>query len=510
VRPSAAGAARLPELAPEGVLRAVNGRLARLPAPAAALARAVAVLGADARLRQAAALADLDIATAGEAADVLAGADVLEGGEPLAFRHALTAAAIIADLPASARAAAHLRAAALLRDEGAPPERLADHLLQAPATAQPWVVEALRAGATRALKLGAPQTAVELLRRALDEPPAADERRAVLLALGRAEAVAGMPDAGGRLAAAAALVAAPAERAQILRELARARLSLGDHAGARAAYDEALGVLNGDDPELKAHLRAEQIVLAAIDGQGRADTRDVEAILRDERVGDTAAGRALLATLAGHELYAGAPRDRVLALVDRALAKGSLLDDEAGQSTTVFSIALVLFVSEQLSRNEALLTPLVDRARRQGSVMGPGLGVLQPRVGPAHRRAGHRGRRGRPAGRRRRRPRLARVPAGRLRVPRARPPGRGRRPGGRAGHRRGRGARPPGGITTIQQLDARGRVHAVRGRHGEAAEAFLAAGEQAQGQRNPLLYATWRSTPRWRSRAPARWSAPAS
>jgi DNA-binding CsgD family transcriptional regulator len=48
-------------------------------------------------------------------------------------------------------------------------------------------------------------------------------------------------------------------------------------------------------------------------------------------------------------------------------------------------------------------------------------------------------------------------------------------------------------VTSIQLLDARGRVRAIRGRHEEAAADFLAAGRLAAGQRNPLLYATWRS-----------------
>jgi DNA-binding CsgD family transcriptional regulator len=48
-------------------------------------------------------------------------------------------------------------------------------------------------------------------------------------------------------------------------------------------------------------------------------------------------------------------------------------------------------------------------------------------------------------------------------------------------------------VQSMQLLDARGRVRAARGRHADAAADFLAAGELAAGQRNPLLYATWRS-----------------
>jgi hypothetical protein len=186
---------RLDALAPEGVLRTVNARLARLSPAAVAIARAVAVLADDAHLRHAAVLADLPLEAAVHAADTLTGADVLRPGEPLAFRHALTAAAVLADVPPTARAAGHLRAAELLHAEGATPERLAAHLLQAPATGRTWVVEALRTAAARARSLGAPQTAVGLLRRALDEPPPTGARCELLLELGRAEATAGVPTA---------------------------------------------------------------------------------------------------------------------------------------------------------------------------------------------------------------------------------------------------------------------------------------------------------------------------
>src|SRR4029079_15940539 len=57
VRPVAAEAARVEDVGPEPVARAVALRLSRLPVEANDLARAVAVLGGDARVADAAALA---------------------------------------------------------------------------------------------------------------------------------------------------------------------------------------------------------------------------------------------------------------------------------------------------------------------------------------------------------------------------------------------------------------------------------------------------------------------
>lgn len=491
--PTAAGVAQLDGLTPRGVLRTVAARLAALPPGDADLARAVSVLDGEATLHHAAQLAGLDLDEAGRAADRLATADLLRPGEPLTFSHPLTASAVAAELPEGARGAGHLRAAELLRDEGAPPERLAAHLLEAPAGGRAWVVEALRAAARRSLALGAPAVAVEQLRRALAEPPEAELRRELLVELGRAEATAGSPTAGDRLVAAAKIVAEPAERAQTLRELARTRVSTGDHAGAREAYAEAVAALDpAVDAELAAHLRAERLVVAALDSAERPDTATIESILGDARMGTTPVSRALLATLALHELYAGASRDRTLALAERALGGGALLDDEGAQ-TTVYGVVGVLFTGERLVQAEALLDTLVARAKAGGAVMDL--------AGAAYSRA------------------WTRLIAGRVRdaVDDAQQAVDAGRHGWRQFLAGAYGAlahalldagddaeaerhvldsealHDPGDVMSIQILDARGRLHALRGRHERAAEDFLAAGELAAGQTNPLLYATWRS-----------------
>src|SRR5918996_2292063 len=69
--------ARIEQLAPRTVIDNVLVRLARLPRDAAALARAIAVLGDGARLRHAARLAGLAFETAAEMADLLVAADIL-------------------------------------------------------------------------------------------------------------------------------------------------------------------------------------------------------------------------------------------------------------------------------------------------------------------------------------------------------------------------------------------------------------------------------------------------
>jgi hypothetical protein len=71
---------------------------------------------------------------------------------------------------------AHRRAAEILDQTGAEPERVAAHLVLVPAASDPFVVETLRLAADRALVRGAPEAAVRYLRRALEEPPGEDAR----------------------------------------------------------------------------------------------------------------------------------------------------------------------------------------------------------------------------------------------------------------------------------------------------------------------------------------------
>jgi DNA-binding CsgD family transcriptional regulator len=189
IAPTAAAAADVAGVTPKTVSRTVLLRLARLPQDALALAQAVAVLGDGADLRDAAALAEIDLAAASEAADSLAAADLLAPGRPLSFVHPLTRAAIYNDLPLGRRSRAHAAAARLLAGRGADTDAVGVHLLTSDPVGDAETVALLRAAAARALERGAPSAAVRYLQRAWAEPPPADLRHPVLvelvIALGR-------------------------------------------------------------------------------------------------------------------------------------------------------------------------------------------------------------------------------------------------------------------------------------------------------------------------------------
>src|SRR3954454_22541031 len=190
VEPVAESAPDVARIAPDAVIRAVIDRLSRLPPPASEVAFAAAVLDG-APLRHVAALADVSLPAAADAAATLAAADFLRAGEPVAFVHPLTRSVVYAEVPAAARAGLHARAARLLSGDGAPPDRVAAHVIPAHAEGSAWSVEALRAAARRAVAGGAPGEAAGYLRRALDEPPAPNERAGTVVELASAEAAAG-------------------------------------------------------------------------------------------------------------------------------------------------------------------------------------------------------------------------------------------------------------------------------------------------------------------------------
>ena len=175
-------------IGPRAVSRTVLLRLARLPAPAADVARAVAVLGEQPGLPAVAALAGLDEATAADAIAALARAEILRADEPLGFVHPLVRDAVYGELPAArARARARARGAAAARRSARRPSGSRRSCMLAPPRGDA-VGGRARCARRRAIALerGAPDAALAHLQRAQAEPPAPELRSALALELGAA------------------------------------------------------------------------------------------------------------------------------------------------------------------------------------------------------------------------------------------------------------------------------------------------------------------------------------
>lgn len=180
IEPTTGEIERVRELAPDRVARTVAVRLDRLSDEARAVARAVAILGDDGDHRLVATLVELGPESAARGADALRAASVLDHGSELRFIHPLVRNAVYVELPAGERAAAHARAAALLRDEGAAPELIATQLVATVARGDRDTVETLLEAGKRALAKGAARSAIAYLTRALREPAPDDLRASVL------------------------------------------------------------------------------------------------------------------------------------------------------------------------------------------------------------------------------------------------------------------------------------------------------------------------------------------
>lgn len=374
VAPVASAVGLVEAAAPGGVARAVRRRLARLGPDARLLAGALAVLGDDTDLAPAAELAGLGSATGATAAVELAGAAIIDDAEPLRFRHPLLAAGVEAETPRITHHAAHESAARILAGRGAPPRRIAAHLLAGHGGAgDEWAVTLLRATARGFCAQGAPEQAVALLRRALDEPPPPGERAAVLRELGSAGLAALQPGADAHLHEALTATDDPPLRATVALELAIARYFAQDHAGAVAVLVEEIERLGGAAPLREERLRLEAFLGLAgrydlgTEGRLRGRLQDVAAALS----GATPAER-LVRSVAALE----APGDTAADLARAAALAEAAMDDDSWPYPNEGAGTVVMYLfAGRPDRAAALAGRMLDEARSSGSPLRHALGL---------------------------------------------------------------------------------------------------------------------------------------
>jgi DNA-binding CsgD family transcriptional regulator len=356
---------RLRELGGRAGSRAVTVRLSRLPPEARRLAQAVSILGDDSDPRQAAALAELDWESASDAAGALARVDVLRSQPPLGFVHPLIRAAVYEALTPLERDTGHAGAARLLAESGAEPERVAAHLLRVPAAADLAVVAVLREAAGLAAVRGATESAVAYLRRALVEPPPAEQRADLLLELGFAEALVRGDAAVEHLREAHALTVDPVRRAKTALVLGRELFLLLRNEESDDVFTAALDELAGIDPELERLLEAGLITNSML---VRRLYRS--ALLRLERIrsrpGDATVGeKILLSLIAYHDARTGAPAGVVVPLARRALAEGTLVTAET--TSGAFVPPCMVLAMADLDEALAIYDLALAEANRRGS-----------------------------------------------------------------------------------------------------------------------------------------------
>jgi DNA-binding CsgD family transcriptional regulator/tetratricopeptide (TPR) repeat protein len=362
--PDAAAAHIVPTMGPARVARAVLRRIDSLPAGAAALTQAVAVLGDRAPLDLAARLAGLDAATATQAAAALAAADVLADDVPLSFRHPVVREAVADAMPAVARASAHDRAARLLSERNAAPAAVAAHLLAATPAADAWVVERLRDAAREARAQGSPELAATYLARALAEPPVANARGAVLSELGSAQLAAGRPEGTRQLETAITLVEDPRRRARLALELADWLVPTFRWAAAAATARRARQDLGDRDRELGLLLDGLLAVCARMDPSIGSDEAERLRRRAPQLTGDTPAERYVLACAAALTPDDTADEHARTAELMIATARGGVRPP--GMPGT--DIATTLMRAGRFDQADAFVAADIEAARRDGRV----------------------------------------------------------------------------------------------------------------------------------------------
>jgi DNA-binding CsgD family transcriptional regulator len=369
---TAAGAGHVPNITPPKVARATRVRLARLGPAAGALARAAALLGDEAPLDMACELARLDPASGAAAAEALLRAGLLAPEPRLRFRHPLLRTAVASSATPYERDAWHRRAAALLRERGASPERIAVHLL---ATAPPLDAEELRLlsdAAVQAARRGAPSTAATLWRRVLEEPLAPAARAECLLELGRCEyAAGGMAAALEHLDQARRMARDPMARARAVVVLCEATTrGVREFPELAELASAAAEEIRERDPELALRLEASALILEPDWRRSGERLRRLAAL-----PGDTPGEAMVLAHLIFRRMVPGVSADEIAGLAGRAARQLDAILAEGTAPAAFSQVVNGLRWADQLDKAERLLEGAIAAAHRRGSTLLFGLAL---------------------------------------------------------------------------------------------------------------------------------------
>ena len=362
------GASRVASVTPPEIARGVRRALGRLDPQAVALARAVAVLGDDTPLDEAAALASLEREAASEAADRLAQARLLDDSRPLRFAHPLLREAAHATLTAADREREHRRAAGLLATRGAPPERQALHLLAVEPIGCEPIVATLRAAARRSSERGALEPALTMLHRALLEPPPEKDRFDLLMELADIE-FATARDAAAAEHCDQAWALAPDAPSRV-RALYQRRLVLDPDSGLgdtlRQRVIDAFAELTDADRSSRLRL-IEMALLHYLAASNSDDARPLLEEVRELR-GETPEEARVLITSLFWAFRSGATAAEIAEIAARAAHQaGDLIALDTYVSPSDFILAALRW-ADQLDLAEHIASHALEQARRRGSM----------------------------------------------------------------------------------------------------------------------------------------------
>jgi DNA-binding CsgD family transcriptional regulator len=349
----------------ERVLR----RAGQVAPEAAALTRAMAILGDGARLPIAAELAGIDRTTAGTLAHGLRRIEVLSSEDPLTFVHPLVRRSVYDGIPLGERHRLHARAAELLLAAGATPEVAVAHLTLLPAAGSSHVAITHLRAAEAALLRAAPAEATAWLERALAENAPEPSQATLRARLGLARATLRDPSCIADLREAYDTLDDPELRRLVAVELGYTLALSGSWERAAELIDRA-GRDLADDPEAVTDIAAMRASLELHDARRIAsfdqNRRQFERIARE---GDNWGANATAAIIANEAAYRG--RIEVARAELKLAQRGERLLKERGGGGWAMPMLLSLpIIIDELEQAEQLIAEAERAARGSGSTLG--------------------------------------------------------------------------------------------------------------------------------------------
>jgi DNA-binding CsgD family transcriptional regulator len=344
----------------------IRQRLAELEPTARAVARALAILELSEPTPQVtAAAAGVPFTALPEARHALSAAGLLApSGERLV--HGFVAAAIRAALPPAERERLHRAAADALIENGAAPEKVAEHLLRCEPSGNPRVTAELRRAADHAAGRGAPAEAVSYLERAERERATDDEHGLILAELATAAFDAGLPGSRERLRESLQEAFLPTCRIDVLTRLAG--LSVAENGDTELTQLIERELATQPDPDVRVAVEAAALdTLMVVPGRHEERRRRTQAIAVTTST-DPLLRQVVLAHRAWLATELGTPGAAAcVALVQEALDPPLLLP-EAWRRSAFHLCVRALVMCDAVPDARRAIAALRDEAAARGSL----------------------------------------------------------------------------------------------------------------------------------------------